>query len=94
MLGDVVVGEFFLGVEVIVFWEVVDDCLCQNCQVVGGGVVVFCWLVGGVYEVGVVYVQFVGLVVYQIGEGFFGVGYVFGQGDVGVIVGLNYYFFQ
>ena len=94
MLGDAVVGEFLLGVEVIVFREVADDRPRQNRQVVGGGVVVLRRPAGGVHEVGVVHAQFAGLVVHQIGEGFLGAGHVLGQGDAGVIAGLNHHPFQ
>lgn len=88
-LFDVVLEEFFLCVDCVVVWFVVDDCVGQYCYVVGGGIVVWVGQVGGVYEVGVGQVQFLCGGVYYVGEGVFVVGDMFGQGNVGVVVGLD-----
>ncbi len=74
VLGDAVVTEFLLCVEIIVLRKVADNRPRQDRQVVGSGVVVVRRPAGGVHEMGIVHAQFAGLVVHQIGEGVLGAG--------------------
>ena len=67
----------------------VDDGAGQDGHVVGAGVVLRVRQAGGVHEVRVLHAELLGGLVHHVGEGVFTTGDVFGQGDAGVVAGLD-----
>ena len=90
-LGDGADGEFAHFVEGVLTGEISDQRAAQQGQIAGGGVMALGRQAGGVDEVGVLQADALGVIVHQRGERGLAAGDVFGQGDRGIVAGLDHH---